>query len=109
MLNNLNQTINPILKSLDKDDNSLVRTILIQQMPELALRCAQFFHTVSEYCVGYYHSCLFLVYVDVRENDSKKTKHIKKVEKDKDAKGGKKAKKKDNNKESSDAQKEGNL
>ena len=55
-------------------------------------------------------SQLFVLgYVDVRENDSKKTKHIKKVEKDKDAKGSKKGKKKDNNKESSEAQKEGNL
>jgi len=26
-------------------------------MPELALRCAQFFHSVSEYCVGYYRNC----------------------------------------------------
>ena len=50
-----------------------------------------------------------LGYVDVKENDSKKTKHIKKADKDKDAKGGKKGKKKDNNRESSDAQKEGNL
>jgi len=26
-------------------------------MPELALRCAQFFHSVSKYCLGYYRNC----------------------------------------------------
>jgi len=26
-------------------------------MPELALRCAQFFQSVSKYCLGYYRNC----------------------------------------------------
>lgn len=36
-------------------------TALIKQMPELALRCAQFFHSISQYCVGYYNNCMNVV------------------------------------------------
>jgi hypothetical protein len=28
----------------------------IQQLPELALRCAQFFHSLSQYCLQYYRN-----------------------------------------------------
>jgi len=56
-------------------------------MPELALRCAQFFHSLSQYCLYYYKNCNFLFYLDNQEADIYKTKMIKKGDK-----GGKKEK-----------------
>lgn len=55
--------------------------LLTQQMPELALRCAQFFHSISQYCVSYYNNCKSQKYSDIREEQTKKTKLIKKQEK----------------------------
>lgn len=43
------------------------------QMPELALRCAQFFHSLSEYCLYFYKNYN-------READIHKTKLIKKLD-----------------------------
>ena len=45
--------------------------------PELALRCAEFFSSLSDYCLQYYHSCNIPSYVD-REEKERKTKMIKK-------------------------------
>lgn len=51
-------------------------------MPELALRCAQFFHSLSQYCLYFYRNCNNLYYIeDNRESDIHKTKLIKKIKK----------------------------
>lgn len=48
-------------------------------MPELALRCAQFFHSLSQYCLYFYKNCKFDDYLDNKEADIHKTKMIKKA------------------------------
>lgn len=57
-------------------------------MPELALRCAQFFHSISQYCMGYYRNCMFCGYLDKLQEESRKTKLIKKQENEKKEKHG---------------------
>ncbi len=54
-------------------------------MPELALRCAQFFHSLSQYCLYFYKNCKILpnLFIDNREADIHKTKLIKKIDRSK--------------------------
>ena len=60
----------------------------------MALRCAEFFHSVSEYCVGYYRNCKAWFMLDVKEEEIKKTKHIKKMDKQKEQKVSRRNRKK---------------
>jgi hypothetical protein len=51
-------------------------------MPELALRCAQFFHSLSQYCLYFYKNCKYFPNnLDNKEADVHKTKLIKKADK----------------------------
>jgi hypothetical protein len=56
-------------------------------MPELALHCAQFFHSISRYCVGFYKNRTAPPHTDKHEQELRKVKLIKKQEKDKHEKG----------------------
>lgn len=49
------------------------------------MRCAQFFHSLSQYCLYFYKNCKSFYYtsLDNREADIHKTKLIKKVDKSK--------------------------
>lgn len=57
LLSTINKAVTPLMKELSEDQQTLVHNLLQKQMPELALRCAQFFHSISQYCVGYYNNC----------------------------------------------------
>jgi hypothetical protein len=54
-------------------------------MPELALRCAQFFHSISKYCVGFYKNCKYPpIQINIsnnpgKSNSSKNRRKIKQI------------------------------